>query len=419
MIKKTWIAFLLFSMVITACESQLKEDERLIENMMRREGKFFKEYLANKDTFEIQIIYTQINRDSANRPHFKSFYFNVDTSRYFYPASTVKLPLVLLSLEKINRLNRKGLDKFTPVYHDSLYAGQKRVEKDTTSENGLPSIAHYAKKILVVSDNDAYNRLYEFLGQRYIFETLRQKGYRLRVLHRFDRQLTPDENRHTEAVRFVRQDSLVYQQPMLVNTDSIRPPRKVMKGIGWLKNDTLVNEPFDFTYKNFFSLPDQQNILKSVLFPEAVGEQARFDLTTQDRQFVLQYLSQLPAETAFPKYYSDTAYYDAYCKFLMYGQGKDPISPSIRIFNKVGNAYGYMIDNAYVVDFENKIEFMLAAVINTNTDAIYNDGKYEYKKRGYPFMKELGQMIYRYERKRKRANTPDLTVFKLSYDREK
>ena len=188
----------------------------------------FDRVLQNKDSFEVQIIYTQINRDENNRPHFKSFYYNVDSNRYFYPASTVKLPLVLLSLEKLNQLTVKGLDKYTPMFHDSVYSGQLSARRDTTSENRLPSIAHYAKKILVVSDNDAFNRLYEFVGQEQINKSLNEKGYAMRILHRLERPLTPNQNRHTEAVRFVRNDTLIYSQPMLVNKDSIQAPAVVL-----------------------------------------------------------------------------------------------------------------------------------------------------------------------------------------------
>lgn len=87
--------------------------------------------------------------------------------------------------------------------------------------------------------------------------------------------------------------------------------------------------------------------------------------------------------------------------------------------NKIGNAYGYLIDNAYVVDFENGIEFMLSAVIHVNTDEIYNDSKYDYDSIGYPFMKNLGQLIYAYEQKRPRKNKPDLSKFVMKYDRKR
>jgi Beta-lactamase enzyme family len=402
-------------LVVSAC-SPLKEDQHFVENLMKRDQNKFQSILSN-DSLEVQIIYTQINRDSINRPSFRSFSYHTDSTNYFYPASTVKLPLVLLALEKLKYLNVNGLDKYTAMLHDSVYSGQLSVRDDTTSENGLPSIAHYAKKILVVSDNDAYNRLYEFMGQRATNEVLKQKGYNVRFLHRLERPLSPDQNRHTEAVRFERNDSIVYKQDMLVNSDSIKPNRKVMKGKAYMKQDTLlINEPFDFTYKNFYPLEEQQEILKAILFPKFVDPKRKFDFSEEDRKFVMQYMSQLPTEINSPPYKKDTAMYDAYCKFLLYGEDKKPIPKNIRIFNKVGDAYGYLIDNAYIVDFKNGVEFMISAVINTNKDGIYNDGKYEYKTIGFPFMKNLGQSVYKYELKRKRKYKPDLSEFVLEYE---
>jgi hypothetical protein len=412
--KRTLLLAIILTSIASACQPQLREDNKLLINLMKREPMQFKEYIKRKDELEIQIIYTRINRDANNKPSFKSFYFNVDTNRYFYPASTVKLPMALLALEKLNQLKDKRIDKYTPMLNDSVYAGQLSVKKDTTSESSLPSVSHYVKKILIVSDNDAHNRLYEFLGQRATNEILASKGYHLRLLHRLERGLPPDQNRHTEAVRFIRNDSILFSQPMLVN-DSMPVHSKQLKGTGYMKNDSLINQPFDFSYKNFYSLLDQQTILKSIIFPTQVGEKKLFDITEDDRQFVLKHMSQLPTETLFPNYALDSTYYPAYCKFLMYGEDKEPIPDNIRIFNKVGDAYGYLIDNAYIVDFENGVEFMLSAVISTNTDGVFNDGKYEYKKVGYPFMKNLGQLVYNYELKRKRKHNPDLSSVKFEY----
>lgn len=413
---------LLFLLLLASCSAPIVEDEFLVENLMRREPKKFKYFLQNADTLQIQIIYTQINRDSINRPNFKSFYFRADSNQYFYPASTVKLPMLLLALEKINGLKQQGIkiDKFTPIFHDSAYEGQFSVKMDTTAPGGIPTIAHYGKKILVVSDNDAYNRLYEFVGQSETNAQLRNKGYLLRLFHRLERPLSPDQNRHTEPVRFVRNDSVIYTQAMLVNTDSIKPRRKVLKGKGFIKSDTLqVEKPFDFTYKNDYPLHEQQEILKAILFPQSVDASKRFNLSEDDRKFVMQYMSQLPTETEWPPYKKDTALYDAYCKFLMYGEDKVAIPRNIRIFNKVGDAYGYLIDNAYIVDFEKGVEFMLSVVINTNADGVYNDGKYEYKTLGYPFMRHLGQTVYRYEVTRKRKFKPDLSEFMFRYDSQR
>jgi hypothetical protein len=411
------IVFILLGLV--GCAKSVQEDEHLLENLMKTKPGEFEFILQNKDSLEIQIIYTQINRDENNTPSFKQFRFNVDSLRYFYPASTVKLPLCILALDKINELKIEGLDKYTTMLHDSVYSGQLSVVNDTTSQTGMPLIAHYIKKILVTSDNDAYNRLYEFMGQKESNEQLQEHGYNVRLLHRLERFLKPDQNRHTEAVRFISNEGeVIYEQPMLFNSDSIKPPARIFRGKGYYKNDTLlVHSPFEFTYKNFYSLTDQQRFLQNLLFPESADPDKTFNLTDEDYKFIYQCMSQLPPETTYPPYSSDSAYFDAYCKFFMYGQGKKPIPQNIRIFNKVGDAYGYLIDNAYIVDFENKVEFMIAAVVNVNTDGIYNDGVYAYDSIGFPFFKNLGNLIYEYELERDRKHTPDLSKFVLPYDR--
>lgn len=376
--------------------------------------------VVENENHEVQIIWTQINRNSANRPTFDTYRYQVDPDKYFYPASTVKLPIALLALEKVNTLQIPELTKTSTFFTDSAYSGQTAALYDTTSENGKPSIAHYIKKILLVSDNDAYNRLYEFIGQQSINDQLGKKGYnQTRISHRLSIALSPDENQHTNPVRFYNDDSLVYHQELVKNS---RPPMSeepILKGIGYTKgaDNTLVNAPFDFSKKNFIPLEELQLMLRSIIFPEAMANSKRFNLTAADYKFLYQYLSQLPSETTFPDYSSEE-YYDAYVKFLMFGNSKEPIPKHIRIFNKIGQAYGYMTENAYVIDLENNIEFLLSAVVHVNANQIYNDGVYEYDSIGFPFMKELGQEVYKYELNRKRKFPARLDKFRLTYDLE-
>jgi hypothetical protein len=85
----------------------------------------------------------------------------------------------------------------------------------------------------------------------------------------------------------------------------------------------------------------------------------------------------------------------------MYGDTKLPIPDHIKIYNKVGNAYGYLIDCAYIEDSVNDIGFFLSAVIHVNKNKIYNDGQYEYEEVGIPFLAKLGRAIYGYELSKK------------------
>jgi hypothetical protein len=395
--------------------AQVKSDAWLEQLLRKNASPVLHHVLNNPDSFQYQLIYTQIDRDKNNKPTFRNHYLNVDRARYFFPASTVKMPTALLALEKINALQVPGLTKYTAMLTDSAYNGQTTVYRDTTAANGLPSIAHYIKKIFIVSDNDAYNRLYEFLGQQYINETLRKKGYKdIRIIHRFIR-LTPEQNRHTNPVRFMSGDKMIYTQPAMYSKLFIDSTRRDLVGYRYYVGDSLIHQPMDFTFRNRMPLEDLQQILQSVLFPESVPAQKRFAITNHDAAYVWQCMSQLPSESKYPAYNTEE-FFNSYTKFFFFRDGKSPIPSSMRVFNKAGWSYGFLTDTAYIIDFENNIEFMLTAVIYVNRDGTLNDDKYEYESIGWPFFRAAGETIYQHELQRKRKHKPDLSSFKFSYE---
>ncbi|WP_245706119.1 serine hydrolase [Catalinimonas alkaloidigena] len=392
-------------------------NDLLIRLLRNRHSPVLERVLRQPEHFEYQILYTQIDRDAANRPTFRSYRLNVDSTRYFYPASTAKLPTALLALEKLNQLAIPGLDKYSTMLTDSGAVGQTAVYEDTTSATGLPSVAHYVRKILLVSDNDAYNRLYEFIGQEPLNERLHAKGYTdTRIFHRLEVARTPEQSRQTNPVRFYDADEqLLYEQPLVTSQRVYEAPAPILKGKGEMIEGHVVMEPKDFSGLNFYPLEEQQRLLRALLFPESVPEQARFQLTDDDYRFVYQAMSEFPRESRYPKY-ENPPYHDSYVKFLQFGDRKTPLDGQIRVFNKVGDAYGFLIDNAYVVDFENNLEFLLSAVVLVNENGIFNDGDYAYDTIGFPFLGELGRTLYDYERTRPRAHTPDLSRFRISYE---
>lgn len=371
----------------------------------------FGDIFERPDHYEVQIIYTQINRDKKNVPSFHSYYYQLDSTNYFYPASTVKMPTAFVALEKLNQLGIKGLNEFTPMRNGVGSAPQTEASLDASAENLLPSVAHYIKKIFLVSDNDAYNRLYEFVGQKALNSGLRAKGYDdVRLIHRLSApEYNAETNRQTNPVTFYKNDKILYHQGE-VESDSYADLglQNQIKGKGYANNEGgIINESFDFRYKNYISLQDLHDILKAVLFPNAVPEEQSFDLTEENYSFLYEYMAMTPKTSTYPKYDKP----DGYVKFFMFGGDAPAIPEHIRIFNKVGDAYGYLTDVAYVVDLKNNVEFMVAATIHVNDNRIYNDGVYEYESKGFPFFKNLGNLIYASELKRKREFTPDLSRF--------
>lgn len=388
----------------------------LLVKLLRNSPEEFQKIVNHPDSYRLQIIYTAIDRKKNNKPVFTHHFFHLSPDLYFYPASTVKLPITLLSLEKLRDLEKFGVNRKSAMISEAGYWRQTAVYNDPSAPDGKPSIEHYIKKILLVSNNDASNRLYEFLGQDYLNKKLHQKGYRhSEIGHRLSVTMSQDENRHTNPVKFYADSArqLYYQEGKYSSFEF--EDRKQLLGEGFVKDGKLIAEPFDFSEKNRIALNELHTMLQTVLFPTSVKRKHRFKITGDDRKFLLQYMSQYPSETRYPQY--DSTLWDAISKFLLWGAGKEKLPNDIRVFNKIGGAYGFLTDVAYVADFEKNIEFMLSATIYCNSDQVFNDDKYDYDTIGYPFLKYLGQVIYAYELNRSRKYPPDLTEFKMRYEK--
>ena len=367
--------------------------------------------LAHPAAYRLQILYTRIRRDAGGRPHFRTSGYRVRPRQYFYPASTVKLAAAALALQQLRALNAQypALSPDSPMLTDSAFAGQTQVRRDTSAAGGRPTVGNYVRKVLLVSDNDAFNRLYEFVGPEALNRELARLGLRRsRLLHRLSVGDQEPGSRHTNPIRFFADTAatqLLYAQPAGYYAGPW--PRLGLRGeaIGqaYLKGDQKVAGPLDFRQKNAFPLPDQQLLLRQLLFPETVPPARRLRLAPADYARLRAALSELPRESLHPRY--DPAHYpDTYAKFLLGGAGLAALPPGVRVFNKIGQAYGFLIDNAYVQDEAHGVEFLLSAVIYVNADGVLNDDKYEYDRIGFPFLRDLGRRVYEAELRRKMEN---------------
>ena len=330
------------------------------------------------DQYEVQIRYTQLDRikDSIL---FTDYDFQVDGKNYFYPASTVKFPIAVLALEKLNEIDT--LHRDTRFY----------VEGDTVETTFAKAIS----EIFAVSDNHANNRLVEFLGQDAINDRLRSKGIGpVRISHRLGYH---SDDVTTKPLVIYLNDSTTATLEGSINT-APRPLElnKIRKGTGFYEEDSLLEGPFDFSLKNHYPIDAQHGVLKRVIFPEKFSEKEKFRLTESQSEYLLSTMHTLPKAVG----YDPVEYYDGYCKFFLYGDTKENIPDHIKIYNKVGFAYGTLTDCAYIVDTKNDVEFMLSATILVNKDGIFNDNQYEYDGIGIPFLAELGRQLYDYELKR-------------------
>ena len=164
---KTLLLILFLFCFVVSCKKANKATNPL-DLVLASENIKIKRVIDSLDQYEVQIKFTQINRHNDSII-FKDYDFQVDDNNYFYPASTVKFPIAVMAMEKLNQLD--SINKDTRFY----------IEGDTVETTFATDVS----KIFAVSDNQANNRLLEFLGQDAINKNLKQRGiYPVRISHR-------------------------------------------------------------------------------------------------------------------------------------------------------------------------------------------------------------------------------------------
>ena len=387
-------------------------DSPLLDSLLRTNPALGK-VLSHPATYQLQLIYTQINRDAQNVPHFTQHTYHLNPRQYFNPASLVKLPVALLALEKLHSLPA-SVNRSTIMSTGIAGRCQTPVPFAAPADSGRQAtVGNYIKRMLLVSDNLAYNRLYEFLGQKTINDRLNQLGYPgSRIVRRFAPCDTA-ANRRTNPVAFhTPAGDTIYTQPAQTSPRTPAPPLgPVFAGHAYQVGTRIVHRPYDFTTANNLPLSDITALLQTAIFPEAFPTTQRPHLTPADHAFLRQYLHLTPHAAHFTPY-AASKYFDAYKKYLYYGRRPDAQpQPGLRIFNIVGMSHGYLADVAYFSDSLHQSEFLLSAVLYVNQDGIINDANYEYDTVGEPFLAQLGQLFYQYEARRPRHYRPDLSLF--------
>lgn len=404
----------LFFLIFFSNSKIFCQNNFLLDLMMTR-PQYFENVINNAEEYRIQIIYTQIDRDSTGFPHFTDYSFRLDSSEYYYVASMVKLPLILMTLEKLDKI--ENIDKNTKVIFDACTC-IKKLTKDSSSETENVTFKHLIKKALILSNNDAFNRMYDFLGQEYCNKRLWELGFTsARIIKRFSSCSTVQNRQTCPLTFFDKNNNAIYSQKSIFNDTIIlgwQENAKIGKGI--YDDDTRKTNSGskDFNLMNYMSINDLHKILKMIFFPEAFPDSMRFNLSEEDLNMVRKYMGMFPRESKYPFYLPYEKYYDSYVKYYLLGNSTEKVPENIRIFDKVGMSYGFMTDVAYIVDYDNNVEFMVSAVIYTNENGIINDGNYEYREIALPFFEQLGFLLLDYEKNRKKKFIPELIKFDYS-----
>jgi hypothetical protein len=324
-----------------------------------------------------------------------------DPHQYFYPASTVKLCAAVAALVELNARNRRdgtawGLD--TTLRIEPRFAGDAPVDSDPTNlDGGALTVGHCLRRIFLVSDNASFNHLYELVGPRRLHEVIWEAGFSsLRLHHRLADPRPAAEQRQSRPVVLragARTARVTHPDSTLPLVNDLWTDLEI--GTARLEEGRRVEGPLSFATRNAILLADLQDLLLAVVRPEiATGRRGFPELSLAQRQFLLQAMGEYPRESRNPVY-DPAKFPDAHVKYALPGAARVIPPAHLRLYSKVGCAYGHTIENAWIEDTRTGRGFGFAAVVYTNPDGVMNDDDYAYETLAYPFIADVAEIVTR------------------------
>jgi len=363
----------------------------------------FAPMLIAPEKFRVQVLVAEIVTNRLGRAALKRFGYRVD-AEYFYPASAIKLCAAVAGLQTIEQLQVRAPDSDlldAPLEIAPLFPGDLAQTNDVSNlAGGHITVAQELRKLALVSDNEAFNRLYDLVGHEALSANMHELGLRSVVInHRLSESRTIPDMRASAAVTFRGPNGEPIDVPARTSRLILTNYAKGLQvGSGYLKGDELISRPMDFTGRNGISLVDLQNLLVKVARPDIDLGTPGLRLSAAHRERLLEAMTEYPRESANPIFPADR-YPDNYGKFLLPGIRRVfPVTrpgERVEITGKIGRAYGFSVENAYVHNPKNGRTVFLTAVLYTNADGVLNDDQYEYEAVADPFFADLGELIAR------------------------
>ena len=377
------LACLLLSIILFGCSLETNP----IKSSFRKND-FLKEIIKEKEDYEIQILLTKIDQYNS-RVDFQEYKYQLDDNKYFYPASTIKLPIVVLTLKKINELRSKGSEitlksKITLNYKDDY--------SELVIRDSITSFQNLIADVFLVSDNSASNILIDFIGYNYFNHEMENAGFDKTYLnHKFN----PDPYvNSTWQISDLDNNiiSSINDNQKIIKADE--KTNGLEKGERRYFKGEILDESLNFSEKNRSSITDMHDLIKYIFYPEIFDSTNTFNLNVEDYDFLRYWMSRFTYEDIGEKFIGDENFFETYNKFFIHGDEQSVSNEQIRVYNKIGQAYGTSIDNGLIKNYQDNVEFILTATIYTNKNKVINDNLYEYDDLAVPFLAKLSRAIY-------------------------
>jgi hypothetical protein len=389
------VFFVTLILISIAASGQNNLDEFL--RFVKGRDPLVDQVLAEKEKFRLQFIASAISHEYEDFVEFEDFsYLN---KSYFYPASLVKLPTAVATLEILDSLAIPLRARL--VMNEDAGCGNNSFSR-LTKPSGLP-FSGILEDMISISDNGYFSLLFHFTGPEELNDRMHSRNLNnVKIFSSYAGCPTQVDVLTNSYSVMESGGEILFSKPALrypyVKFKSLLPPDKRKRiGSRHFSGGELVNGPIDFSDKHEYGLHEIHQTMKRVFFPENFAERERFQISEDSRQYLMRCLGKYPREMLNPAYHNPVQFPDNYFKYVVIGE--DSIrkkNDRFRVFSKIGISYGFVTESAYVVDFQSKKDFLFSISIYVNANDVINDGRYEYNEIARPFISRLSGFFLEY-----------------------
>jgi hypothetical protein len=344
-----------------------------------------KTVVATPEKYRFQVLYSVVNE--GPKPTLERHGFRAD-AEYYFPASSMKVPITLATYDRLATLRGAGHPALTRDATIRIHPVAGSAEPYTTT------VARETWRALIVSDNFSANRLLGVVGHREAHETLWSLGLpSVRIHGGFATGAEVDPAELSPRVEFAvpggASDELAARRSNLV------PPATEATSLAIGKANIVdgrrVEGPLSFADKNAIRLRELQDTLVRIMRPDLLPAGAPADAASKDDLAYLRHtLGTLPSESGLAGYDRNVVADYTLSPFLR-GIERVRARGHFEIFSKVGQAFGFLIANAYVIDKATGRSFFLVASVYANPDETMNDDTYGYDSISFPALADVGE----------------------------
>ncbi len=341
----------------------------------------------------VQVLVTRVLPGEGLSEHG----FRVD-AELFYPASAIKTFVAVAALRQLQWLaaqqvpsqDRASVTIDSPLCLCRFGDKKCRLTADPTNvQSGRITVGHEIRKMLLVSNNVAYNRLFDFVGHQQLNTTFARMGLAsVRIRTRFQGGATGGRVSPPMRVGSLR-------LPERVSQLSLGPAPAARSELGEAFYDDagkLQDGPADFRFKNYASLRDLHRLMIGLVRPELPGA-PELGIHAEHRRFLVAAMEQDPRASANPEYRGNRYDIERF-KGLLRGARRALPASDLRGVSKSGRAYGFEVDNAYLEHRPSGRAMFVTVAVYANPNQVINDNGYAYHLTGR-FVEALGEELAR------------------------